>query len=75
MTEDQIVEVGIGYDSFRAELIRGVCEAEEIQVRLISNTDNGGVGLSSMSENRLMVRRSDVDEVRAIVEELDADTA
>lgn len=65
---DEVVEVSAGFDSFSAQIALAACEAEGIEVHLISNDDAGGVGISSMQESRIICRSGDYELVKEIVD-------
>jgi len=61
MAVDEICEIEVGYDRFRAHLIIEACDAAGVTVRLRQMDENGLTpGFAALQPHRILVKRMDV---------------
>lgn len=65
---DQIVDLGVGFDLFTAQVITESVRAAGFTVQLREMTPEG-VAVSRLTQHRLMVHVADLDAVRQLVDE------
>jgi len=66
---NDLVYVPVGTDRFRAQVIAEDCRVEGIEVELLTSDDNGtGPEMTLVQRHRLLVRRSDLPTVQAIID-------
>lgn len=64
-----LVEISVGFDRFAAGALVARLEAEGVPVRLLTMDDHGlVVGLAALQPHRLLIRASDEEQVRALIE-------
>lgn len=67
--EAELVNIPVGYDLFRAEVIEAACTSNGMNVRLIRNEHPETGGLIALQPSYLLVRAEDASRVKAIVEQ------
>ena len=65
----ELVNIPVGYDLFRAEVIEAACASAGFQVRLIRNEHPETGALVALQPSHLLVRAEDAHEIREIVEQ------
>jgi hypothetical protein len=63
------VAIQVGRDRFVAQLMAERCRADGISVELLLMDENGNAPGLGLTQHRLLVRRVDVDQVRALLPE------
>jgi hypothetical protein len=65
----ELTEIAVGFDRFEAGALVARLEASEIPVQLLTMDDHGlVVGIAARHPHRILIRASDEERVRAIIE-------
>lgn len=65
--ETEIVNIPVGYDLFRAEVLEAACTDAGIRVRLVPNEHPETGGLVALQPSHLLVNAEDAQQIRTIV--------
>jgi hypothetical protein len=66
VADDDLVRIDCGTDRFAAHVLLARCEAEGLDVELLTYDENGNATVGERRPFVLLVRADDVDSVRAI---------
>jgi hypothetical protein len=65
--DDDLVSIDVGFDRFHAQLLAEACRAEGCTVELLVDDLATATGQLVGMPNRLLVRRSEVETIEAII--------